>query len=159
MLAFGAAVLVSACGDSGDDAAGSSDTERTSSPSPSPSVGPSSTPGTSPGADAGATVAPGVPAGFPADVPLIDEPIVNAVKGEPGGRFAWSVVMQTKRSVEQVTADVKKDFEAAGYSVAQGSEMADLSVLNFKSDAYEVGVTAGRTTDSVTITYVVKDAR
>jgi hypothetical protein len=106
-----------------------------------------------------ATIGKGLPDGFPKDdVPLLDEDVVSGVKGTPGGPFAWSVVMQTSRSVEDVTAEVKKDFADAGYTQGQGTVMGDVSVLQFTSDTYDVGVTAARTSDKVTISYVVKNA-
>lgn len=106
-----------------------------------------------------ATIGKGLPDGFPKDdVPLLDEDVLSGVKGTQGGPFAWSVVMQTSRSVEDVTAEVKKDFTDAGYTEGQGTAMGDVSVLQFTSDKYDVGVTAARTSESVTISYVVKAA-
>jgi hypothetical protein len=106
-----------------------------------------------------ATIGKGLPDGFPTDdVPLIDEDVLSGVKGTPGGQFAWSVIMQTSRSVEDVAAEVKKDFTDAGYTQGQGTEMGDVSVLQFTSDKYDVGVTVARTSDKVTVSYVVKDA-
>jgi hypothetical protein len=106
-----------------------------------------------------ATIGKGLPDGFPTDdVPLLDEDVISGVKGTPGGQFAWSVIMETSRSVEDVTAEVKKDFADAGYTPGQGTEMGDVAVMQFTSDKYDVGVTAARTSDKVTVSYVVKDA-
>jgi hypothetical protein len=106
-----------------------------------------------------ATIGKGLPDGFPKDdVPLLDEDVVSGVKGTPGGQFAWSVIQQTSRSVEDVTAEVKKAFTDAGYTQGQATEMGDVAVLQFTSDKYDVGVTAARTSGKVTISYVVKDA-
>lgn len=106
-----------------------------------------------------ATIGKGLPDGFPTDdVPLLDEDVVSGVKGTAGGPFAWSVIMQTSRSVEDVSAEIKKDFADAGYTEGQGSAMGDVSILQFTSDKYEVGVTAAHTSGQVTISYVVKDA-
>jgi hypothetical protein len=106
-----------------------------------------------------ATIGKGLPDGFPKDdVPLLDEDVVSGVKGTPCGQFAWSVIMQTSRSVEDVAAEVKKDFTAAGYTEGQGTAMGDVSVLQFTGDKYDVSVTAARTGGQVTVSYVVKDA-
>jgi hypothetical protein len=106
-----------------------------------------------------ATIGKGLPEGFPKDdVPLLDEDVLSGVRGTSGGPFAWSVVMKTSRSVEDVTAEVKKDFADAGYTEGQGTAMGDVAVLQFTSAKYDVGVTAARTSGEVTISYVVKDA-
>lgn len=104
------------------------------------------------------TVGQGLPEGFPQDrVPLVDEKIVNGVKGSAGGPFAWSVVMTSKRSVEDLSAEVKKDYAAAGYKTDQSTEMGDVSIHQFSNATYQVGVTIARTGDGITITYLVKD--
>jgi hypothetical protein len=105
------------------------------------------------------TAGQGLPDGFPKDdVPLLDENVVSGVKGTPDGQFAWSVVMQTSRAIDDVTAEVQKDFAAAGYTAGQSTVMGDVSILQFTDDDYEVGVTAARTGEGVMVTYVVKDA-
>lgn len=109
--------------------------------------------------DGTATLGAGLPDGFPRDaVPLVDGKVVSGVKGTPGARFAWSVVLQTSSSVEAVTAQVKKDYAAAGYRAGQASVMGDVSILQFKNSTYEVGITASRTAGNVTVTYVVQSA-
>jgi hypothetical protein len=100
-----------------------------------------------------------LPVGFPtADVPVLDEKVLSGVKGGAGGNFAWSVVQQTSRAVEDVTAEVKKDYAAAGYTTRQADVMGDVSILHFAGAKYDVRVTAARTGSSVTVTYLVKDA-
>jgi hypothetical protein len=105
-----------------------------------------------------ATVGQGLPDGFPKDkVPLLGEKVLNGVKGSDGGPFAWSVVMTSARAVDDLSADVTKDFTDAGYRTAQATELGDVSIHKFTDDTYEVGVTIARTGDGVTITYLVKD--
>ena len=106
-----------------------------------------------------ATIGKGLPDGFPKDdVPLVDDKVLSGVKGSSGGPFAWSVVMQTSKSISDVTAEVKKDFADAGYTTGQGTEMGDVAINQFTSSKYEVSVTAAHTGGSVTITYLVKNA-
>jgi hypothetical protein len=100
----------------------------------------------------------GLPDGFPEDVPLIDEKVITGAKGGPDGQFAWSVAMQTTRAIDSVTTEVKKDFADAGYTSGPGTEVGDISILQFTGDKYDVSVTAARTDDTVTVTYVVRDA-
>lgn len=100
-----------------------------------------------------------LPEGFPTDdVPLVDEQVLSGVKGGADSSIAWSVVLTTSRAVDDVTAEVKKAFADAGYQAGQGSNLGDVSVLSFKGDTYDVGVTAARTDGGVTVTYVVKNA-
>ena len=109
--------------------------------------------------DGTVTAGKAVPDGFPRDaVPLIDATVVTGARGVPGGHFAWSVVMQTPRAVDDVTAEVRKDFAADGYTVGQVNEMGDVTMLQFRSHRYVVGVTAARTGDRITVTYLVKNA-
>ena len=98
-----------------------------------------------------------LPDGFPVDeVPLIDEQVISGVKGQAGSPIAWSVVMQSSRSVEDLAAEVQKDY--AGWTHPAGSltSAADVSVLRFTDARYDVGVTIARTGSSVAVTYVVK---
>lgn len=105
-----------------------------------------------------ATFGKGLPEGFPKDkVPLVDEKVVNGVKGSAGGPFAWSVVMTSSRAVDALSAEVAKDFAAAGYQADKSTEMGDVSIHQFTNDTYEVGVTIARTGDGVTLTYLVKN--
>jgi hypothetical protein len=100
----------------------------------------------------------GLPAGFPvADVPLLDEKVLTGSTGGPDGEFAWSVVLQSSRAVSDVSADVRKQFAAAGYKTGPTSEVGDLSIMKFTGPRYEVGVTAARSDGMVAITYVVSD--
>lgn len=109
--------------------------------------------------DGEVTAGQGLPDGFPEDdVPLLDEEVVTGAKGGAGAQFAWSVVMQTQRTVEDVAAEVKDDFADAGYDAGPATEAGDASVLQFENDTYEVGVTAARAGGSVTVTYVVRNA-
>jgi hypothetical protein len=106
-----------------------------------------------------ATMGKDLPEGFPtADVPLLDETVVSATKGTAGGPFAWSVVMQSSRSVDDLSAEVRKDYAAWKSDKGTGTSLGDVSILHFVDSAYEVGVTIARTGSNVTITYVVKDA-
>jgi hypothetical protein len=100
----------------------------------------------------------GLPAGFPvADVPLLDEKVLTGSTGGPDGEFAWSVVLQSSRAVSDLSAEVRKEFTAAGYKGGPANELGDLSVMKFTGPKYEVGVTAARSLDMVAITYVVRD--
>ncbi|HEX7716171.1 MAG TPA: hypothetical protein VF416_02705 [Marmoricola sp.] len=109
--------------------------------------------------DGTATVGQGLPDGFPTDdVPLVDEKVVTGTQGSAGGPFAWSVVMQSSRSVDDLAAEVKKDYASWNSQDGPASALDDLSIQRFTNDKYEVGVTIARTGDSVTITYVVKNA-
>lgn len=98
-----------------------------------------------------------LPEGFPIkDVPLIDEQVVSGVRGGAVSSFGWSVVMQSSRSVDDLTDEVEKDYAGWDTNAGSGSSMGDLSVLNFEKGAYEVGVTVARSGSRVAITYVVK---
>ena len=148
----GTAVLVaglgttSACGDGGG--ATSTGPGGTSTAARTPTVTPSATP----------TVGQGLPEGFPTgQVPLVHETVLNGVKGAPGGPFAWSVVMTSSRSVDDLSAQVVKDYAGAGYRSDRSAELGDVSIHQFSSAAYQVGVTIARTGDGITITYLVKD--
>jgi len=100
----------------------------------------------------------GLPAGFPvADVPLLHEKVLTGSTGGPDGEFAWSVVLQSSRAVSDLSAEVRKQFGAAGYKAGPANEVGDLSVMKFTGPRYEVGVTAARSDDMVAITYVVRD--
>ena len=147
-VAGGGLVLVAAlglaagCGDDTDAASDSTDktaTVQTAAPSP--------------------TASSELPDGFPADdVPLLDETIVNVVDGGANGQFAWSVVMRSTRAVDDLSDEVRKDFAGAGYQTDQSSDLADVAVMKFTSAEYVVGVTVARTSDKVSITYLVKNA-
>jgi hypothetical protein len=105
-----------------------------------------------------ATLGQGLPEGFPKDqVPLVDEKVVSGVKGSDGGPFAWSVAMTSKKSVEELSAQVKKDYADAGYKSEQSTEMGDVSIHQFSNARYDVGVTIARTGDGITVTYLVKN--
>lgn len=105
-----------------------------------------------------ATVGQGLPEGFPEDdVPLLDEKVVSGVKGSDGGPFAWSVVMTSEKSVEELSAQVTKDYADAGYRADESTEMGDVSIHQFSNDTYDVGVTIARTGEGITITYLVKN--
>jgi hypothetical protein len=105
-----------------------------------------------------AVIGQGLPDGFPkGDIPLLDEKVVNGVKGSEGGPFAWSVVMTSSRAVEDLSKQVTQDFGAAGYTAAQANELGDVSIHQFTNATYDVGVTIARTGDGVTITYLVKN--
>lgn len=152
VLVAGLGTLVG-CGS--NDTTGVTATDGTSASSPG---APSGTVSTVPSASADVTPAEGLPAGFPTDdVPLLDEPVLTGSQGGPDGEFAWSVVQQTSRAVSDVSAQVRKNFTAAGYTAAPGNELGDLSVMRFKGPRYDVGVTAARTEGHVVITYVVRD--
>jgi hypothetical protein len=97
-----------------------------------------------------------VPDGFPDDVPLLDATVVAGTQGAPGGDFAWSVVVQTPRAIDDVTAEVTKSFRGAGYTAGQANEMGDVTILEFTSPEHVVSVTAARTGANVTMTYLVK---
>jgi hypothetical protein len=122
---------------------------------------------TSPGVDADQpdsasaavpTATEGLPYGFPSDdVPLLDELVLTGSAGGPDGEFAWSVVQQSASTVSEVSAAVREDFSAAGYTAGPGNEVGDLSVMQFTGPKYEVGVTAARTEGHVVITYVVRN--
>jgi hypothetical protein len=154
----GAAVLVAglgtlaACG-GGDDKTGVAD-HRVSADAGSTS---------SAGTEASATptvptATQGLPEGFPVDdVPLLDEKVLTGSAGGPDGEFAWSVVLQSSRAVSELSAEVHKEFTAAGYTAGPASEVGDLSVMKFTGPKYEVGVTAARSDDMVAVTYVVRD--
>jgi hypothetical protein len=104
------------------------------------------------------TATEGLPDGFPSDdVPLLDEQVLTGSAGGPDGEFAWSVVQQSSRAVNEVSAEVRKEFTDAGYTAQPGNDMGDLSVMQFTGPKYEVGVTAARTEGHVVITYVVRD--
>lgn len=108
--------------------------------------------------DGGASATEGLPAGFPTDdVPLLSEKVLTGSSGGPDGEFAWSVVLQSSRGVSDLSAEVRKDFTAAGYTSGPRNEMGDLSVMQFKGPKYVVGVTAARTEGNVVITYVVRN--
>ena len=99
-----------------------------------------------------------LPDGFPKDaVPLIQGTVVTGTKGAPGGQYAWSVVMQTPRAIDDVAAEVKKDYTAAGYRTRQADVMGDVTILQFADSHYQVGVTITRTGGTVTVTYVVRN--
>jgi hypothetical protein len=105
------------------------------------------------------TVAAGkeLPDGFPKDaIPLIDATVVTGTTGAPGGQYAWSVVMRSPRAIDDITAEVKKDFATAGYRTTQAHEMGDVTILRFADASYRVGVTVTRTGGAVTVTYVVR---
>ena len=100
-----------------------------------------------------------LPEGFPSgDVPLLDETVLNATQGKAGGPFAWSVVMQSSRSVEDLSEEVQKDYASWRTNKGTGTSLGDVSILHFADARYDVGVTIARTGGNVTITYVVKDA-
>jgi hypothetical protein len=67
------------------------------------------------------------------------------------------VVPPRSRAVNEVSAEVREDFTDAGSPAEPGTEMGDLSVMQFTGPKYEVGVTAARTEGHVVITYVVRD--
>jgi hypothetical protein len=137
---------VSACGDGGGTPVAGDDSTATTAGTPTTATSPST------------TVGQGLPEGFPEDeVPLLDEKVVNGVKGSDGGPFAWSVVMTSTRSVEDLSAEVVKDYAAAGYKSDESTELGDVSIHRFSSSSYQVGVTIARTGDGITITYLVKD--
>lgn len=109
--------------------------------------------------DGTATVGQDLPEGFPGDeIPLLDEKVVTGVQGQPDGQFAWSVTMQSQRAVDDLEAEVKKDFADAGYTEAEAVTMGDASIMRFSNDTYEVGVTIARSGSSVAINYVVTAA-
>ena len=112
------------------------------------------------GTDQGSAIASkALPDGFPAHaVPLIDATVVTGSKGAPDGQYAWSVVMQTQRAIDDVAAEVEKDFAAAGYRTRQAHQMGDVTIMQFADSRYRVGVTVTRTGGTVTVTYVVRDA-
>ena len=113
---------------------------------------------TVPSSEGTTTVGQGIPEGFPTNkVPLLDEKVLNGVKGSDGGPFAWSVVMTSTRAVDDLSASVAKDFTDAGYQTAKATELGDVSIHRFTDDTYDVGVTIARTGDGVTITYLVKN--
>ena len=104
------------------------------------------------------TATEGLPDGFPSDdVPLLSETVLTGSAGGPDGEFAWSVVQQSSRAVNEVSAEVRKQFADAGYTAEPGNEMGDLSVMQFTGPRYQVGVTAARTEGHVVITYVIRD--
>jgi len=106
-----------------------------------------------------ATIGKGLPDGFPsADIPLVDESVLSGTKGGAGGAYAWSVVMQSSRSVDALAAEVKKDYASWKSADGTGASLGDVSILHFVNHTYEVGVTIARTGSNVTITYIVKDA-
>jgi hypothetical protein len=99
-----------------------------------------------------------LPDGFPVgDLPLVDATLVSGTKGAEGGPIAWSVVMQSARSVDGLAAEVKKDYASWKSAEGTGTALGDVSILHFASAKYEVGVTIARTGSNVTVTYVVKD--
>ncbi len=105
------------------------------------------------------TASKDLPEGFPKGaVPLIDATVVAGTKGAPDGEYAWSVVMQTQRAIDDVAAEVKKDYAAAGYRTRQANQMGDVTIMQFADARYRVGVTITRTGETVTVTYVVRDA-
>ncbi|RNM12733.1 hypothetical protein EFL26_19290 [Nocardioides pocheonensis] len=105
-----------------------------------------------------ATIGQGLPDGFPkGDIPLLDEKVVNGVKGADGGPFAWSVVMTSARPIDDLSKQVTQAFGAAGYTAARANELGDVSIHQFTNATYDVGVTIARTGDGVTITYLVKN--
>lgn len=105
-----------------------------------------------------ATVGQGLPEGFPEDdIPLLGEKVVTGVQGQPDGQFAWSVTLQSSRAVDDLEAEVKEDFDDAGYTEAEAVTMGDASILRFRNDTYEVGVTIARSGSSVGINYVVTE--
>ena len=107
--------------------------------------------------DGSVTVGQGLPDGFPADdVPLLDEKVVSGAGGDAEGQSGWTVIMQTSRAVDDLTAEVRKDFADAGYTTGEAMEAGDVTALQFESDQYEVGVTAARTGGNVTVTYLVR---
>jgi hypothetical protein len=155
--ALGGLVLVAGlamfAGCGSDEKTGVTSADAKASTHPSPATV-SATP-----TDEDAIATQGLPEGFPSDdVPLLDEKVLTGSTGGPDGEFAWSVVLQSSRGVSDVSAEVRKDFRAAGYSAGPGNEVGDLSVMQFKSAKYEVGVTAARTEGNVVITYVVRKA-
>ena len=104
------------------------------------------------------TAGKALPDGFPKDaVPLIQATVVTGTKGAPGSQYAWSVVMQTPRAIDDVAAEVRKDFTAAGYRTRQANVMGDVTILQFADSHYQVGVTITRTGGTVTVTYVVRN--
>lgn len=155
----GALVLVAGLG----TIAGCGSDEKTGVPSaadkPSARAGSRSATESATPAAGDATATEGLPEGFPSDdVPLLSEKVLTGSSGGPDGEFAWSVVLQSSRAVNDVSAEVRKDFTAAGYTAGPGNEMGDLSVMQFKGPKYVVGVTAARTEGNVVITYVVRNA-
>jgi hypothetical protein len=156
---LGALVLVAGLGTlagcGGEEKTGvTSSDDKVSAP---PGVG-SATVSAGPSGDV-VTATEGLPEGFPTDdVPLLDEKVLTGSAGGPDGEFAWSVVLQSSRAVSEVSAEVRKDFTAAGYTAGPGNEVGDLSVMQFKGPKYDVGVTAARTEGNVVITYVVRNA-
>lgn len=107
-----------------------------------------------------AVIGQGLPEDFPSDdVPLVDEKVVAGTKGTAGGPYAWSVVMQSDRSVDDLASEVKDDYASWTSDDGAGADLgADLSILHFTDDTYDVGVTIARTGGNVTITYLVKNA-
>jgi len=100
-----------------------------------------------------------LPDDFPArDIPLVDATLLSGAKGAAGGPVAWSVVMQSVRSVDDLAAEVKQDYASWKSTEGTGTSLGDVSILHFVNDTYEVGVTVARTGSNVTVTYVVKDA-
>jgi hypothetical protein len=107
--------------------------------------------------DGSVTAGQGLPDGFPSDdVPLLDEKIASGAASDAGGQSGWTVIMQTSRAIDDLTAEVKEDFAAAGYTVGEAMEAGDVTALQFENDQYEVGVTAARTVGNVTVTYLVR---
>lgn len=137
---------LTACGDGGTTTTRTDGTVKAS-----PGDGSAKTVEVSPGAH------PGLPEDFPKDIPLIDEKVVNGVKGAEGGPFAWSLVMTSDRAVSDLSTEVLSRFSAAGYRVEQTHDLADVSIHQFSNATYDVGVTIARTGDGMTITYLVKN--
>lgn len=106
-----------------------------------------------------ATVGQGLPEGFPADdVPLLDEEVLNGVKGTDGGPFTWSVVMSSDRAIDDLSAELTNRFAAAGYRTTQSTALGEVNIHRFNDRAHDVSVTIARTGDGTTITYLVKDS-
>lgn len=106
-----------------------------------------------------ATVGQGLPEGFPADdVPLLDEEVLNGIKGTDGGPFAWSVVMSSDRAIDDLSAELTNQFAAAGYRTTQSTALGEVNIHRFSDHAHDVSVTIARTGDGTTITYLVKDS-
>jgi hypothetical protein len=153
LVSAGLAALVACGGDDTPDATAADTVSAGASSSPSPSADQPQSEST-----ASPTATEGLPDGFPVDdVPLLDEQVLTGSAGGPDGEFAWSVVQQSARAVNEVSAEVRKEYTDAGYKAEPGNDMGDLSVMQFTGEKYEVGVTAARTEGHVVITYVVRD--
>jgi hypothetical protein len=103
-------------------------------------------------------IAHGLPTGFPTDeIPLLDATVVTGAAGEPGSRYAWSVVMQPDGDIRQIAREAGKKLEDAGYRRGPGTDLDSLQVERYANDKYQVGVTVVKTGDGNTVTYVVSN--